>query len=140
MPGLWRWRDRNPDRSEADARRRLKARRRAHRRGYVAELVALLFLAAKGYRPLAWRFSAAGGEIDLIVRRGDIVAFVEVKARKEMEAAIFAIDGHKRRRFSRAMNAWLLKNPWGCERSLRIDAVYITGWLRPHHHEGAFEL
>lgn len=140
MHGLWRWRDRKPDQGEGPMRRRLKARRRAYRRGYAAELVAILFLMLKCYRPLAWRFSAAGGEIDLIVKRGDIIAFVEVKARHGMEAAIFAIDGRKRRRFSRAMNAWLLKNPWACERSLRIDAVYITAWLRPHHHQGVFEL
>jgi len=117
----------------------VQARRRAHKLGYLAELIALLFLMAKGYRPLAWRFSAAGGEIDLIVRRGDVIVFVEVKARKNMENAILSIDGRKRHRFSRAMNAWLTRNPWGCERSLRIDAVYITGWIRPHHHEGAFE-
>lgn len=139
MGGLWHWRGRNRDEQSREAIRRAQVRRRAHRRGYLAEFAALLFLMTKGYRPLAWRFSASGGEIDLIVRRGDVIAFVEVKARKSIEDAIFAIDGRKRQRFSRAMNAWLIRNPWGCERSLRIDAVYITGWLRPHHYEGAFE-
>ncbi len=47
-------------------------------------------LLLKGYRPLAWRVSIGGGEIDLIVRRGDVVAFVEVKARPTLEEASMA--------------------------------------------------
>ena len=45
----------------------------------------------KGYRPLARRYAAAGGEIDLIVMRGDTIAFVEVKARGLMDDALIAI-------------------------------------------------
>lgn len=57
-----------------------RARRRAtDLRGHVAEATALVLLVLKGYRPLARRFRAGGGEIDLIVARGDTIAFVEVK-------------------------------------------------------------
>lgn len=54
-------------------------RRAADLRGHVAEATALVRLVLKGYRPLARRFRAGGGEIDLIVARGDTIAFVEVK-------------------------------------------------------------
>ncbi len=40
---------------------------------------------------LARRYAASGGEIDLIVKRGDTIAFVEVKARGVMDNALVAI-------------------------------------------------
>jgi putative endonuclease len=95
------------------------ARRRAtFTRGHVAECVALLVLMAKGYRPLARRYAAAGGEIDLIVRRGGTVAFVEVKARGLMADALT----------SAATKTW------------RADAVFVAPRRWPRHLEAAFEI
>jgi putative endonuclease len=94
----------------------------------------------KGYRPLARRYSVQGGEIDLIVARGDTIVFVEVKARAQMELAVEAIGFQKRRRFSRAVRAWLSRNPWAMARTLRADAVLVAPRRWPRHVEGAFEL
>jgi putative endonuclease len=85
-----------------DAARGKARRRAADWRGHWAEATALALLLLKGYRPLARRFRAGGGEIDLVVARGDTIAFVEVKSRAALEAAFVAIDAAKRRRFSRA--------------------------------------
>lgn len=109
-------------------------------RGKRAELLALVFLAAKGYRPLARRFSAAGGEIDLIVRRGGTVAFVEVKVRAEMEMALTAIDAAKRRRIGRAARAWMARNPWSTALTLRADAVCLAPGAWPRHLPDAFTI
>ena len=54
----------------------LERRRATYLRGHFAEHVALALLVLKGYRVLARRYSGAGGEIDLIVRRGDTIGFV----------------------------------------------------------------
>lgn len=117
------------------------ARRRAtFTRGHVAEFVALLVLMAKGYRPLARRYAAAGGEIDLIVRRGGTVAFVEVKARGLMADALTSISVTKRRRFSRAARAWLSRNPWAATKTWRADAVFVAPRQWPRHLEAAFEI
>ena len=116
------------------------ARRRAYWRGHFAEALALALLVLKGYWPVARRFSAAGGEIDLIVRRGDTIAFVEVKARGSIGAALTAIDAKKRRRFSRAVRAWLGRNAWAATRTLRADAVFIGRRAWPRHLEAAFDL
>jgi putative endonuclease len=88
----------------------LERREATFLRGHRAEWIALLFLLMKGYRPLARRYAASGGEIDLIVARGDTVAFVEVKARGLMDDALSAITARKRQRFSRAVRTWLTRN------------------------------
>ena len=115
-------------------------RRATFVRGHLAEHAALLLLLAKGYRPLALRFAAAGGEVDLIVRRGDTIAFVEVKARGAMEDALGAITAAKRRRFSRAARAWLARHPASAGKTWRADAVYVAPWSLPRHFEAAFEI
>ena len=118
----------------------LERRRATFLRGHRAEWMALLFLMAKGYRPLARRYAAAGGEIDLIVRRGGTVAFVEVKARGAMDDALSAITPAKRRRFSRAARAWLARNPWATSKTWRADAVFVAPRRWPQHIVSAFEL
>jgi putative endonuclease len=91
---------------------RVARRRAAYRRGHRAEWLALAALMLKGYWPIGRRVSIAGGEIDLIVRRWSTIAFVEVKARPRREDAREAIDAAKRRRFSRAVRAWIGRNAW----------------------------
>ena len=109
-------------------------------RGHRAEWIALLFLISKGYRPLARRYAASGGEVDLIVMRGDTIAFVEVKARGLMDDALSAITARKRQRFSRAVRAWLSRNSWAEGKTWRADAVFIAPKKWPQHIVSAFEL
>ncbi|WP_232632007.1 YraN family protein [Methylobacterium sp. Leaf118] len=120
---------------------RAAARRRAtHGRGLSAETWALLALMLRGYRPLARRYAAAGGEIDLIVRRGRTVAFVEVKARAQLDAAAGAIDGRKRARMTRAVRAFLARHPQPPDTTLRADAVLVAPGSWPRHVPNAFPL
>ena len=85
---------------------------RARLFGLRAEWIATAWLIARGYRVLARNFVVKGGEIDIVVQRGSTIAFVEVKARREFEQAVTAIQERKRRRISRAARAWLTRNPW----------------------------
>ncbi|MCJ2034652.1 YraN family protein [Methylobacterium sp. J-068] len=120
--------------------REAERRRITERRGRSAEALALMALMLKGYRPLGLRFRAAGGEIDLIVRRGGTVAFVEVKARGTLESAQGAIDARKIARFSRAARAWIGRHPACDATTFRADAVFVSPRAWPRHVADAFPI
>lgn len=109
-------------------------------RGLGAERVALLWLLVRGYRPLARRFAEAGGEIDLIVRRGGTIAFVEVKTRASMEEALSSLGEGKKRRVRRAAKAWLARHPWAATLTLRADGVFVAPGHWPRHVPDVFDL
>jgi len=117
-----------------------RARRRAHLFGLRAESIAALLLRLKGYRLLDRRFAAAGGEIDLVARRGATIAFVEVKARDDLDVAAEAITEAKRRRIGRAARVWLARNPWAAALNLRGDAVFVAPGRLPRHLASAYRL
>jgi putative endonuclease len=108
--------------------------------GVRAEWAALALLTLTGYRVLARNFVAPGGEIDLIAQRGQTIAFIEVKARPDMDQALIAITEQKRRRIARAAQVWLRQNRWAVTYALRGDAVFIVPRRLPRHLPGAFEL
>lgn len=106
----------------ADARR---ARERSGRR---AELLVALAYAVRGYRILETRFRAPGGEIDLVARKGSLVAFVEVKLRKDEDAAIFAVTPKSRVRLERAAASFLSHRPHFGAFAVRYDVAAVSGW------------
>ncbi len=115
-------------------------KRAAHLYGLRAETLATLFLRAKFYRILAQRYRVQGGEIDIIAQRGDTIAFIEVKARADLDAAMTSLTPQKQRRLSRAAAHWLARNPWAAGCTLRGDAVFIAPGEWPRHVEAAVEL
>src|SRR5271163_625394 len=119
---------------------RTERRREAHIYGLKAESIAALMLRLKGYRILARRFVVSGGEIDLIARRGGSIAFVEVKARADLEIAAISISATKRRRIARAARVWLARNPWAAGLTLRGDAVFVAPRRLPRHAPSAYRL
>lgn len=109
-------------------------------RGLGAERTALFWLMLRGYRPLARRYAESGGEIDLVMRRGGTIVFVEVKARAAMAEAMIAIDEGKRRRMRRAAHAWQARNPWAAGLTFRADAVFVAPDAWPRHVTDVFGL
>jgi putative endonuclease len=119
---------------------RTERRRGAHLYGLKAESIAALILRLKGYSILARRFVVSGGEIDLIARRGSVIAFVEVKARADLEVAAIAISATKQRRIACAGRVWLSRNQWASGLTLRGDAVFIAPRRLPRHLPNAYRL
>jgi putative endonuclease len=107
-------------------------RRRAERGGRRAESIAALWLRLKGWAILARRVRTPLGEVDLIARRGSIVAFVEVKARASAREAALALDEYRLRRVAAAAGALAHRYASRGE-DVRIDAVFIVPWRLPKH-------
>ena len=112
--------------------------------GAAGETRAADYLAAAGYRILARNARAAGVEIDLVVSRGDLVVFVEVKTRRTREygGAAAAVDARKQARLARGAAAWLREHRPRARRA-RFDVIACeweagSGW-RLAHFESAFD-
>jgi putative endonuclease len=96
------------------------------RRGELGERAAKKFLQKRGLKFLAANFRSARGEIDLIFRDDDCLAFVEVKTRSSEDWARPAavVNAGRRRRLSRCALVYLrlLKNP---PVKIRFDIVEV---------------
>ena len=117
--------------------------------GREGEARAARFLRLRGYRILGRNVRAGGVEMDLVVSRGTLVAFVEVKTRRTRRfgAPEAAVDGAKQARLVRGAGAWLCDHPQAAEQ-VRFDVIacQVTHWKgrsREHwridHLKGAFD-
>jgi len=111
----------------------------AFRTGLSAEARAAAYLMAKGYRILARRFRTPHGEIDLIAKRRNLVAFIEVKARATLDEAAFAVTPRQQSRIIDAAQGWLIAHPEHAELELRFDAILIAPRRLPRHLLAAFD-
>jgi putative endonuclease len=116
-----------------------RARVAAFRTGLSAESRATAYLMAKGYRILAKRFRTPYGEIDIVARRRNLLAFVEVKARASLDEAAYAVTPRQQRRIIDAAQAWLMAHPEHANFDLRFDAVLIAPRRLPRHLLAAFD-
>jgi putative endonuclease len=115
------------------------ARVAAFRTGVSAEGRAAVFLMAKGYRILARRYRTSYGEIDIVARRRNLLAFVEVKARASLDEAAYAVTPRQQARIIDAAQAWLMAHPEHAEFELRFDALLIAPRRLPRHLLAAFD-
>ena len=115
------------------------ARVAAFRTGLSAESRAAAYLMAKGYRILAKRFRTPYGEIDIVARRRNLLAFVEVKARGRLDDAAYAVTPRQQARIIEAAQAWLMAHPEHAEFDLRFDAMLIAPRHLPRHLLAAFD-
>ena len=99
-----------------------------HRHGWQAEITAGRWLVRRGWRVEAHRYRLGRHDLDLIVRRGDLVAFVEVKARRSDRCGSgeAAVGAKKRQTVERVAWSWILR----CGRpgdQYRFDVLVLTG-------------
>ncbi len=106
----------------------------AYLSGRRAERIACWLLRLKGYRILAVNWRCPAGEVDILARRGQVLAAVEVKRRAggltleeaAGDAALFAISARQQARVARAAEMFAARRSDCQGLELRLDAITVT--------------
>ena len=115
-------------------------------RGTKGEQLAARYLKRQGYRILDQNYHSRFGEIDIIAERGDIIAFCEVKTRKDdsFASAMEAVDYKKQHKIIVTASQFLSQKEVELQPRFDVIEVYLEKGLfskaRINHVEGAFTL
>lgn len=93
-----------------------------------------MWLRLKGYSILETRLKRPIGEIDIIAKRGSVLAFIEVKQRARIDLAISAVPHRSWQRIARTAEYWAARSPHLCQLDWRYDLVAITPRSFPKHY------
>lgn len=116
-----------------------------HRTGYIGEKKTASYLKRRGYKILERNFRVKSGEIDIIAKKGGIIAFVEVKTRKEdaFQKGVFAVDGKKQRKIKSAAGCYLQQTGYSLQPRFDISDITVKkfGIMKKYiieYYENAF--
>jgi len=103
------------------------------KKGREAEEKATRHLRWRGYTVLDRNARGGRGELDIVARKADVLAFVEVKRRPNREDGLLAVHEDKQTRLRSAAQAWLARHPELEHLQCRFDLIILTpGRLIPH--------
>jgi len=109
--------------------------------GRRAENLACLHLRLKGYRILERCFKVRQGEVDIIARKGKVIAMIEVKQRATVIAAEYSVSFQNQTRLMDAAEIYINQSREleGSDFELRYDFFYIIGRWKIRHITNAFQ-
>jgi putative endonuclease len=114
------------------------------RLGEQGERVAERWLTSRGWRIVDRRWRSGHRDLDLVAVQGELVAFVEVKARRKPEfgGPVEAVGWRKRRELQRSAHAWIDRHgPPGAAYRFDVIGVLMAGpGVRVRHVADAFAL
>ena len=113
-------------------------RQRAEKHGRDGETRAALWLRMKGWQILDRRVRTGAGEIDLVARRGTVVAFVEVKWRRRAADLDHAIDEYRLARVAAAAEAVAHRYATQGE-DVSVDVILLAPGSFPRHIANAWQ-
>ncbi len=122
------------------ASRRRMRRQQALRRGRLGEFLCRWHLRLRLWRIVAVDWRCPVGEIDILARRGGMLAIIEVKSRGDFASAAAAVMPRQRRRIARAVSAFLLARPDLAGLALRFDVMLIAPRRLPRHLPDAWRV
>jgi len=112
----------------------------SYQKGLLAEFFAKLYFIFKAYRILEHRFKTPYGEIDLIVKRGKTLIFVEVKLRKTLAEAAESVNKHNQYRIIRTAELYLQQYPEYNDCEMRFDVFAMALYSFPKHIKNAWSV
>lgn len=112
-------------------------RQAAELRGRDGERRAAWWLWLRGWQILDQRVRTPAGEVDIVARRGNLIAFVEVKTRKSAVDLDYAIDERRLARVAAAAEL-LMPRYAGPGDDIRVDVILIAPRTLPRHIENAW--
>ena len=102
----------------------------SYTRGLFAEFLARMYLRLHGYKIIKTRYITGRhtnrAEIDIIAKRKNVIVFVEVKNRKNIELACDAITPRQAVRLRRAAETFISQSGWRGD--ARFDVIVVCGW------------
>jgi len=120
----------------------LNRKAKTYDKGVKAERAAANWLKLKGYKILEMRYKTKFGEIDLIISKNNLIAFVEVKARKDNATALESITPKMRLRITQSAQYYISQNDVS-EYDFRFDVVTVSpsflGMVTIEHLDNAWE-
>jgi putative endonuclease len=109
-----------------------KPRQLAETRGRNAEAAVAAGWRDRGYDILAERLRTGAGEIDLVVANNDHLIFIEVKARKTLREAAYAVTPRQQTRLLNAASAAMADHAEWERPSTRFDVALVCGDVIEH--------
>lgn len=103
-----------------------EARKTSYNLGRRAEIWAGLYFQLKGYKVIDRRYKTRFGEIDLILRKGKAIVYLEVKARDSLDNAVQSVTPKNRSRIEKAAMMFLAQNPELGVYQQRFDCVGLV--------------
>jgi putative endonuclease len=116
----------------------LSKRTQAEGAGRTAEFVAALVLQLKGYVILAQRVKTGRGEVDIIARRKEVLAFIEVKMRAQETDPALVVSAKQMQRIVNGATAWASQRAWTSTCQWRYDLIMVSPWRWPTHIRDAW--
>ena len=115
------------------------------RLGEQGERAAERWLRRRGWTILDRRWRSGRRDLDLVAAQGDLVAFIEVKARRRNEfgGPVEAVGWRKQRELQRSALCWIDRHDAGEKRTYRFDVIGVwmtPGQVRIRHVADAFGL
>lgn len=116
-----------------------KTRQKRESLGRRAEFLAAQLLRLKGFRILETRFKTKAGEIDLIAAKKDLLVFVEVKARQNLQTARESVTYGSQQRIKQAASIFIARRKAYQNMGHRYDAVFLIGRFKLQHEPDFFK-
>lgn len=114
----------------------------AYQKGVDAEALAEAYFKKAKYKILARRYKTKFGEVDLVLLKDDVVVFVEVKRRRNLEDSLYAVTSKNRQRVEQAALYFISQHEAYVDAGMRFDVFVVgqeDGEIQVQHLDNAWE-